>query len=581
MRKLMIALAVMGATSAAPSPATAQVRPAAGQDSVHLDTIPREALPRDVAREATDIYNRTATLRSTERLEIAAGRVVDGDVAVLNGPVILAGRINGRLLAINSDVVLAPGARIDGDLMVIGGEVEGRDSSFVGGEIRIYRQRLRYDQSGDRIVAARDTAGDERWWRRWERRRQRRDTESRLLVASAGAYNRTEGLPVIVGPSLRHRTKWGAVNADAFAVLRTETSFRHDRNDVGHDLRAELRLGRRDGVALEGRAYNVADPVERWQLSDLEAGLATFVVKRDYRDYFTRHGGSAGASLFREGLGKLSLTYAHEAWGSRAAADPWVLFRDNVDWRPNPMLDAGRLHLLTGGAVVDTRNDEDDPWAGWYVSAQVERGQGELTTLGLATPAARRAGPGPVAYTRGFVDARRYNRLGPGAQLNFRLVAGGWMGGDELPLERRLSVDGPGALPGYGFRASRAAEDRGTCGGAIPGMPAQCDRIALGQVEYRGDLHFGLLDWWDEDARVRLRNSPVWVVFADAGRGWLVNETTADSSGYGRGELPALSTFRTDIGAGLDFGSFGVYVAKAMSDAGEPARFFVRLRHRF
>ncbi|HEY0997560.1 MAG TPA: polymer-forming cytoskeletal protein, partial [Gemmatimonadaceae bacterium] len=457
MRKFMIALAVVGATTAAPAPAAAQVRP--GRDTLHLDTIPREALPRDVAREATEIYNRTATLRSTERLEIAAGRVVAGDVAVLNGPVILAGRINGRLLAINSDVVLAPGARIDGDLMVIGGEVEGRDSSFVGGEIRIYRQRLLYDQSGERIVATRDTASDDRWWRRWERRRQRRATESRLLVASAGAYNRTEGLPVIVGPSLRHRTRWGAVNADAFAVLRTETSFRHDRNDVGHDLRAEVRLGRREGIALEGRAFNVADPVERWQLSDLEAGLATFVVKRDYRDYFTRHGGSAGASLFREGLGKLSLTYAHEAWGSRTAADPWVLFRDNVDWRPNPMLDAGRLHLLTGGAVVDTRNDEDDPWAGWYVSAQVERGEGELTTLGVATPSARRAVPGPVAYTRGFMDARRYNRLGPGAQLNFRLVLGGWMSGDELPLERRLSVDGPGALPGYGFRAPRATED--------------------------------------------------------------------------------------------------------------------------
>lgn len=579
MRTLMIAVLVVGVAGAGPRGLAAQVSPA--RDSLHLDSLPREALPRDIAREATEIYNRTATLRSTERLEIAAGRVVDGDVAVLNGPVILAGRITGRLLAINSDVVLAPGARIDRDLMVIGGEVEGRDSSFVGGEIRIYRQRLSYDQSGDRIVATRDSGSDDRWWRRWERRRQRRATESRLLVASTGAYNRTEGLPVIVGPSLRHRRSWGAVNADAFAVLRTETSFRHGSDDVGHDLRGEVRLGRRRGIAFEGRAFNVAEPVERWQLSDLETGLATFVVKRDYRDYFARHGGSVGASLFREGLGTLSLTYADERWGSRAAADPWVLFRDNVDWRPNPLFDAGRLHLLTGGAVLDTRNDEDDPWSGWYVSAQVERGQGAFTSLGPATPAARRGAAGPVAYTRGFMDARRYNRLGPGAQLNFRVVLGGWLAGDELPLERRLSVDGPGALPGYGFRAPRASEDRGTCGGVIPGMPAQCDRIALGQVEYRGDLHFGLLDWWDEDARVRLRNSPVWVVFADAGRGWLVNEGDVHGSGYARGALPALSTFRTDIGAGLDFGSFGVYVAKAMSDGGEPARFFVRLRHRF
>src|SRR5438034_430542 len=88
--------------------------------------IDRAGLPRDVAREATRLFNETAAMRSTGRVEIDEDRVVDGDLAVLNGPVLISGRVRGRVLAINSDVILRPTARIDGDLLVIAGEVEGR-----------------------------------------------------------------------------------------------------------------------------------------------------------------------------------------------------------------------------------------------------------------------------------------------------------------------------------------------------------------------------------------------------------------------------------------------------------------------
>src|SRR5688500_5175295 len=81
----------------------------------------RASLPRDVAREATRLFNETTALRSTARVEIAEDRTVEGDVAVINGPVLISGRVTGRVLAINGDVVLRPTARIDGDLLVVGG----------------------------------------------------------------------------------------------------------------------------------------------------------------------------------------------------------------------------------------------------------------------------------------------------------------------------------------------------------------------------------------------------------------------------------------------------------------------------
>ena len=50
---------------------------------------------------------------------------------------------------------------------------------------------------------------------------------------------------------------------------------------------------------------------------------------------------------------------------------------------------------------------------------------------------------------------------------------------------------------------------------------------------------------------------------------------------FGRSDLPPLSTYRTDLGAGLDFDLIGVYAAKALSVPREPLNVFLRVRHRF
>src|SRR5688500_16705268 len=68
-------------------------------------------LPRDVARDVVDLYNAAGTLRVNGALDVTSERVIDSDLAVLGGPVTIAGRIRGRLLAINADVTFRPGAR--------------------------------------------------------------------------------------------------------------------------------------------------------------------------------------------------------------------------------------------------------------------------------------------------------------------------------------------------------------------------------------------------------------------------------------------------------------------------------------
>jgi hypothetical protein len=108
--------------------------------------------------------------------------------------------------------------------------------------------------------------------------------------------------------------------------------------------------------------------------------------------------------------------------------------------------------------------------------------------------------------------------------------------------------------------------------------------MALVQLEYRSELHAHFLDVMNSrPIRVRgvgLTVRPAAVAFVDAGRGWLVGQRGAGLR-YPGSNIPPFGSFRTDVGLGLDLGLFGIYAAKAVSVAKEPANVFVRLSRRF
>ena len=177
---------------------------AQGRDTLARDTVlDARKLPREIAREVVDLFNGPGTLRSNGSLTIAPGREVRGDVAVLNGPLIIGGKVTGRVIAINTDVELQPGARLESDLLIVGGAVKGANDAFVGGEICVYREPLNYRRNGERIVAARGDQDENDWWWQHHGRRSYRN-HSDLEFTSAHTYNRVEGFPIYFGPRLRH-----------------------------------------------------------------------------------------------------------------------------------------------------------------------------------------------------------------------------------------------------------------------------------------------------------------------------------------------------------------------------------------
>jgi len=493
--------------------------------------------------------------------------------------------VNGRVVAINADVILRPGARVEGQILVVGGNIDGKDDAFIGGDVRTYRQRLTYRREGDRLIASGSSEEDARWWRRHQKWGSH--SYSDLHLISARTYNRVEGLPILLGPSFGHRSGETRFELDALGVFRTGDDLHWNSQTVGHNLKAELSFGHNAGVAVGGKLFDTVDPVEQWQLSDVEVGLASFFLHRDFRDYYNRHGGSGYVRLSFNRDISLTGSLSDERWAVRETFDPFTLFRNGQDWRPNPVMDEGRLHVTNATFRIDTRSDQDDPRYGWDITADYEYGTGNTTSLGPTSPGVRDgAVPGATTYARGFLDLRRYNRVSPEGQLNLRLVAGGWLNGDELPLQRRFSVGGPGAIDGYPFRRTGNGDDVRQCtdGVNIPlGVPAQCERMVLVQAEYRGDLWMSMFGDWEFTDSWRhggWRHRAQWVVFTDAGRGWLVGERVGDLQ-YPKDQFPGLSTFKTDIGVGFDAGLIGLFVAKSVSDSKEPPNFFVRVGKRF
>lgn len=571
------------------------LRSAAAQDTaivIYPDStaplLEQRELPRLVAEEVVQLYNAATTTRLYGRTRLPTGNAWQGDVAIRVGPALVAGRVVGTLLVVNGDLSLAESAEITGDVIVIGGTIYSAPGATVAGAVREYREPLPYRLRDGELVytpALRRRFPRIGTGRTWARERSR----STLMLATGGTFNRVEGLPVVFGPAFDFRLGDGLrFKLDALGVFRTAGDLSDSRSDLGYRLRAELRTGERRATGIALHAFDVVSPVgdASW-LRDHEVGWAAFLLHRDYRDYYLNKGVAGRVTLEVARPLLLALELRREWHTSVEARDPWTVLRTHQDWRANPPVDEG--HFLAVGAAVtlDTRNDHDTPSSGWYVRAHIEHSSSGDVSPQTGLPSVRPAIPldGSYAFSRASLDVRSYARVSASGRMHLRLLAGGWLGGDPLPLQYRLNLGGPDPMPGYLFRHSACNRDVIDPVFA-PTRLAACDRLLLLQAEYRGHIK---LNWSypagdgnaprdrDVSGTVIRLEGPDLVVFADGGQAWLVGD------GPGRvpaNRIPTLGSWLAELGLGIDWAGLGIYVAKAVT-VGQPIRFTVRLDHRF
>jgi hypothetical protein len=552
-------------------------------------TLQPRMLPRVVADEVIRLYNAPTTTRLVGRTRLPPGNEWHGDVAVRNGPVFVGGRVQGTLLVINGDVLLEPGADVSGDLLVVGGSVDGIAQARVGGELRQYREPLLYRlrSEGDEIVYAPNlrrrlfNPGARVSWGT-------ADSRSSLTIATGGTFNRVEGLPIVFGPLFDWKLQDNfRLRIDALGVFRSAGDLSDKRSDLGYMFRTELRSGNIRPVGIGIRAYDVVAPVEDWGLRNSEVGWSAFMFARDYRDYYLNKGWAARVFAQPERQLALSVELRRDWQTSVANRDPWTVFRNSDLWRPNPPIDEGHYTTVSANATLDSRNDVADPTTGWLVRGTLEHAFSKDVIPQAGVPSTVRdpiPTNGSYAFNRLFVDIRRYARVSPSGRVNLRLVGGGWLGGDPLPLQRRLSLGGPDPMPGHPFRASACNRDIIAPEFASTRLAA-CDRVLAFQGEYRGHLklNWSYNPWRDENKDREEGRSLFWmegldlVVFTDAGQSWLVGNGPGRVPGN---RLPTFASWLVDVGLGVDWGGFGAYISKAVT-TGERLRFTVRLDHRF
>lgn len=507
---------------------------------------------------ALTIFNRPATMRvlgGTAR--IPPNDTIRGSYGVFRGAVLIGGTVLGDLVVLNGDVRISTEGTVTGGVTVLGGRLTTDSGAKIGGA------RFECDTAVALVVNAQGTLA---------RRPQVRSLGARasaigfdagpIRVAphlGIGEYNRVEGLPIDVGANGTLPVNGSdTATAEVYAVLRTVRDQNHTRPAVG--WQAQAAYAHHGAVpyrfGIEGGSTVVAT-VDR-PFGALESGLAAFLFRRDYHDWYLRSGGSVFGSANILPNVTVDGSYDISRESTVLAVDALSILREGEPWRPNPLIDDGTYRMASLGATWDTRESSTHPQLQWYGRVEVRRvTSNSLDPVSLPQSIRDPLPDSGYGETEGDLDLRAYFRLNPENRLQFRLLGGGYLSGDPLTIQRRRALGGGDPMSGYGFRDINCDRRRRT----DPADEALCDREMAVQAEYHRALPI--------DVGTRIGSytiavhHPDLVVLADMGSAWLAG----DSAGrVPTNRIQELREWRSDAGIGITTGELGLYFAKSLVD---------------
>ncbi len=550
-------------------------------DAPTADSLRLAAPPADVVDHLLAIYNDSTTTRLLGTFVLPFRSQLSSVVALFRGMLVVGGQITGPVHVINGDLYVTATGRIEGDVLVTGGRIRIDAGGVITGSQRTWADPAPVYRTTAGKLAVRERARTVGELASASRSFYTAGISTTLFLGTGGSYNRVEGLPIVVGPSFAHEaTPTVDLRLDLRGIIRTTADPTGLRDRYGYDARMELVFGVPARAVLGGRLRSEMAPIEETPWSRTEAGWLAFLLHEDPRDFYQ----ARGPEIYLEAEPVKGLTFLasvrQDEERSVRATDPISVFRSGDAWRANPVIDDGTYRTARLGLGLDTRNDRVDPTSGWLVRADWEYGV-STDYAPLALPRSIRD-PLPESreyhYRRIGFDVRRYARFDPDTRLNLRVVGGGWVGGDPLPMQRRVSLGGGDLLPGYGFRARNCGSDQFV----DPAGPALCDRVLSVHAELRRRTGLGFLYRLQKGGlngldRIFGFDKADLVIFADAGTAWLAG---AGPGKVPTNRIPVLREWAKDVGVGLDTGGLGFYASTALSGE-EPLRFTIRLQRRF
>lgn len=457
---------------------------------------------------------------------------VNSNVVVKAGDLTILGRINGDVLVIGGNLYLKDGSYISGNVKVINGEVNKDDDAVVVGYI-------------DRSSSKREKA-----YREQEKNFRRSSTklnanwvsETTNLDNFIFRYNRVEGLFLGLGSEKRYY--WDE--------QRTYSIY----GSVGygfrsHNWRGNLGLSRQfafDDAQLfeiEVEGHSLTDSKDDWLIGVHENTAAAILIHEDFRDYFRRDGVAMNVGYATQQdyvTAQLKVGYLVDQYSSMENRTEWSLFGGNKRFRLNPGIDDGKMRSFVASAGLSTVTTTIYGPSGWSLLTNAEF--------------ADKSFGGDFGFNRYVADLRRYQPLGRYDNLNVRFRVGSSEG--ALPLQKTFEIGGLGTLPGFPFKGETG------------------NRMILMNAEFiiAGDFLSELSFW--PSGLVRGIN---FLVLSDAGFMRDVSTSTVWTDGFSGIKF---SDFKHDVGVGVATRSGSFRLAFVWrTDQKEPAHFMFRIARPF
>lgn len=460
------------------------------------DTVPKKRVRKAIVEEedhkADHEYEGKTTIEKDE--------LVEGNVVVKGGDLIVFGEIDGDVLVVGGTLYVKEGGRITGDARVINGDIVKEEGGVIEGYMDKTRSRTSSHREMQERFRTRSTTLNANWV-----------NELTTLDDFIFRYNRAEGLFLGLGSEKRYYFE-GYRDYSGYGSVGYGFKSHKWRFNLGLTRQIVVGEGQLIEFGLEG--HNLTDTKDQWIISQGENTAAAFFIHEDYRDYFGRAGWSVNTAytVQKEDLtSQFKVEYLQDKYTSMDNRTEWSLFGGNKVFRLNPPIDEGRMRSVLVSLGISTVMKSMYGQRGW-------------SAFGTAEFAEESFG-GDFAFRQYMVDVRRYQPLGRYDNLNIRVRAGTSEG--VLPVQKVYEIGGLSTVQVLPFKAMAG------------------NRMLLANAEYivNGDILHDI-DFWPS----WLMRGINFVFIGDAG--WTRTIRPSANFDEGFGELQ-LKQFRSNLGVGV------------------------------
>jgi len=239
-------------------------------------------------------------------------------------------------------------------------------------------------------------------------------------------------------------------------VIDGYVSYKFGREDPGYSFGAERPLFGGPRLFLGGEVHDVSASDDLWRLTTIEQTLVSVGFKNTFRDYYRRRGGQLFTTLQAGPNNEFSLTARWDHHEPLANSTDFSFFRDDHEFRPNPLVADQDVNAWVLGYTFDTR-----PLSGAGQSSTYTRHlRDDLFGFGLrqqpglriewTSELADHGLGGDAHFDRHIFNLRGYLALSDRNLVSARGLFG--VSGGTLPLERQFALGGIGTVHGYSFK---------------------------------------------------------------------------------------------------------------------------------